>query len=131
DREIDESTIKILCNISDISTRWNSSYSSWKRLLQLKDAITWLASVLPLKKGKENQKDGQKLSQLLLKDYEWDLLKRVVNILKPFEFATTLFSGSKYPTLSIMYPIIRELQNKFMDVSLELSADNEDNDDDN
>ncbi|CAG8702673.1 2750_t:CDS:2, partial [Cetraspora pellucida] len=126
DREIDESTIKVLRNITDICTRWNSSYSSWTRLLELKDAITWLASVLPLKKGKENKKDGQKLSQLLLKDYEWDLLKRIVDALKPFEQATKFFSGSKYPTLSLMYPIIRELQNKFIDFSLELSNDNED-----
>ncbi|CAG8679612.1 22295_t:CDS:2 [Cetraspora pellucida] len=60
DRKIDEFTINVL----------NSSYSSWTRLLELKDAITWLASVLPLKKRKENKKDDQKLSQLLLKDYE-------------------------------------------------------------
>ncbi|CAG8781902.1 1226_t:CDS:2, partial [Racocetra fulgida] len=59
DSEIDESTIKV----------WNSSYYSWTRLLELKDAITWLASVLPLKKEKENKRDSQKLSHLLLKDY--------------------------------------------------------------
>ncbi|CAG8452590.1 16365_t:CDS:2 [Racocetra fulgida] len=80
DREIDESTIKVLCNITDIS------------------------SVLPLKKGKKNKRDGQKLSQLLLKDY------------------------NKYPTFSLMYSIIRELQNKFIDMSLELSNNDEDSD---
>ncbi|CAG8741004.1 3392_t:CDS:2, partial [Racocetra fulgida] len=79
-----------------------------------------IASVLSLKKGKENKRDSQKLSQLLLKDYEWDLLKRIINALKPFEYATKFFSGSKYPTLLLMYPIIRELQNKFIDMSLEL-----------
>ncbi|CAG8809122.1 22077_t:CDS:2, partial [Racocetra persica] len=83
DKEIDESTIKIL-------------------------SITWLASILPLKKGKENQKDSQKLSQLFLKNYK-----------------------KQFPTFSLMYPIIRELQNKFLDVSLELNDNNEDNDDDN
>ncbi|CAG8736626.1 16785_t:CDS:2, partial [Racocetra fulgida] len=57
DREIDESTIKVLHNITDICTRWNSSYYLWTRLLELKDAITWLASVLPLKKRKENKRD--------------------------------------------------------------------------
>ncbi|CAG8855610.1 26428_t:CDS:2, partial [Gigaspora margarita] len=45
DKEINDSTIK------------NSSYFSWTRLLELKDAITWLATMLALKKGKENKKD--------------------------------------------------------------------------
>ncbi|CAG8745719.1 13458_t:CDS:2, partial [Racocetra fulgida] len=75
DREIDEFTIKVLHNITDIS------------------------SVLPLKKGKENKRD---------------------------KYATKFFSGSKYPTLSLIYPIICELQNKFIDMSLELSNNDED-----
>ncbi|CAG8446597.1 319_t:CDS:2 [Cetraspora pellucida] len=69
----------------------------------IKDAIMWLAIVLSLKTGKENKKDGQKLFQLLLKDYD------------------------KYPTLSLMYPIIRELQNKFIDFNMLLDSENDDN----
>ncbi|CAG8590480.1 42676_t:CDS:2, partial [Gigaspora margarita] len=82
DKEIDESTIKVLHNITDIY-------------------------------------------------YEWDLLKRIVDALKPFEFATKLFSGSQYPTLSIMYSIIHKLQNQFIEFSLELSNNEDSDDEDN
>ncbi|CAG8779638.1 8609_t:CDS:2, partial [Dentiscutata erythropus] len=53
---------------------------------------------------------------------------RIINALKLFDQATKFFSGSKYPTLSIMYSIIHELQNKFIEFSLELSNDNENSD---
>ncbi|CAG8749026.1 24678_t:CDS:2, partial [Gigaspora margarita] len=86
DKEIDNSIIKVLYNFTDICTRWNFSYFLWTRLLELKDALTWLATMLLLKKGKENKKDG-----------------------------------SQYPTLSIMYSIIRKLQNQFIEFSLELN----------
>ncbi|CAG8755070.1 23539_t:CDS:2 [Gigaspora margarita] len=77
DKEINESTIKILRNITDICTRWNSNYFLWTRLLELKDAIT-----------------------------------------------------CQYPTLSIMYPIIRKLQNQFIEFGLESSNENSDDEDD-
>ncbi|CAG8724656.1 12400_t:CDS:2, partial [Gigaspora rosea] len=79
--------------------------------------------------GNENKKDGQILSQLLLKDYECDLLKRIFVALKPFKLATKFFLGSKYPTLSLMYPTIRELQNQYMHSDeISNSEDDEDND---
>ncbi|CAG8528999.1 2034_t:CDS:2, partial [Scutellospora calospora] len=84
DEEMDEPTIKILCNISDIS------------------------STLLLQKGNENKKD-----------------ERIINALKPLELATRFFSGSKYPTLLIIYLTIRELQNRFKDFN-SVEIDNED-----
>ncbi|CAG8491533.1 9204_t:CDS:2 [Racocetra fulgida] len=99
--------------------------------IKILHAITWLSSILPLKKGIDNKKDSQILSQRLLKDYEWDLLEKIIMVLKPFEHATTLFSGSKYPTLSLMYPIIQKLQNQFMDYEFELNnIETSNNDDD-
>ncbi|CAG8566799.1 4332_t:CDS:2, partial [Scutellospora calospora] len=45
---------------------------------------------------------------LLLKDHEWNLLERIINALKPLELVTKFFSGSKYPTLSIIVEIDNE-----------------------
>ncbi|CAG8510944.1 12760_t:CDS:2 [Cetraspora pellucida] len=79
----------------------------------------------------EDREIDESTIKLLLKDYEWDLLKRIVDALKPFEQATKFFSESKYPTLSLIYPIICELQNKFINFSLELNMllDSENDDD--
>ncbi|CAG8691807.1 10352_t:CDS:2, partial [Ambispora gerdemannii] len=47
---IEISKLKLLRNISDVRTRWNSSYYSWQRLLELREAIEWLATTLPLQR---------------------------------------------------------------------------------
>lgn len=121
--------IKILRNIADIKTRWNSSYISWKRLLDLRPAIEWLSNTLPLERSNDSKKDGKLLKQCLLKDYEWNLLKKIVELLEPFEIATRFFSGAKYPTLSLMYPTIQKLkiQYAYESGSLSNNCENEDN----
>ncbi|CAG8829171.1 43384_t:CDS:2, partial [Gigaspora margarita] len=45
---------------------------------------------------------------------EWQLLNNLILLLKPFYKATTMFSGSTYPTLNLIYPIIKLLIKKFM-----------------
>ncbi|KAL4134780.1 hypothetical protein QTP88_006495 [Uroleucon formosanum] len=41
---------------------------------------------------------------------EWDLIADCAPILKPFEHMTSELSGEKYPTLSLVIPLIRGLQ---------------------
>ncbi|CAG8506259.1 1225_t:CDS:2, partial [Dentiscutata heterogama] len=74
--------------------------------------------------SEEEDNDYKEIDEFTIKD----LLERIVNALKPFELATKFFSGSKYLTLSLIYFIIYELQNKFMNFSLELSDNNENSD---
>jgi len=120
--------IKILRNIADIKTRWNSSYISWKRLLDLRPAIEWLSNTLPLERSNDSKKDGKLLKQYILKDYEWDLLKKIIEILEPFEKTTRFFSGAKYPTLSLMYPTIQKLKIQYACEPILSSNDCEDED---
>ncbi|CAJ0827380.1 12211_t:CDS:2 [Entrophospora sp. SA101] len=105
--------INILRNVAAVKTRWNASYNSWVRLLKLRKSIEWLANTLPYEPGKDSKSDARRLKYLLLKNYEWELLEKILSLLKPFEEATTFFSGARYPTLSLMYPIIQKLKVKF------------------
>nr|CAG8498820.1 15351_t:CDS:2 [Entrophospora candida] len=100
-------------NDNAVKTRWNASYNSWVRLLKLRKSIEWLANTLPYEPGKDSKSDARRLKYLLLKNYEWELLEKILSLLKPFEEATTFFSGAQYPTLSLMYPIIQKLKVKF------------------
>ncbi|CAI2194237.1 4795_t:CDS:2, partial [Funneliformis geosporum] len=71
-------------------TQWNSKYHSWYHLLKLRKAIEWLAATLPLS---ENSDD--------------------LDLLEPFNNATTYFSETSYATLSIIYPLIQVLKYKY------------------
>ncbi|CAH1770014.1 6434_t:CDS:2, partial [Entrophospora sp. SA101] len=85
--------------IGDVPTRWNSSYLAWTRLIKIKEFISLLAN-------------GKRLKKILLSDEEWELLKELVKILKPFEEATTYLGGSSYITFSMMYPLIQEIKTR-------------------
>ncbi|CAJ0846837.1 9010_t:CDS:2 [Entrophospora sp. SA101] len=79
-------------NSGSVKTRWNASYNSWVRLLKLRKSIEWLANTLPYEPGKDSKSDARRLKYLLLKNYEWELLEKILSLLKPFEEATTFFS---------------------------------------
>ncbi len=51
----------------------------------------------------------------MLKDYEWLLLNKLVNILQPFDELTSYFSGIQYITLSVINPSIEALKFEFAD----------------
>ncbi|CAB4395082.1 unnamed protein product [Rhizophagus irregularis] len=114
---------KILEIIQDVRTRWNSSYLAWKRLLELKVAIKWLENTLHLAYIKDDRDDGDYLKLIALTDSEWTLLQDLVDILKPFLDATELLSGSKYTTLSFVYPTMYYLINKFAPTNKESDDD--------
>ncbi|CAJ0840563.1 11951_t:CDS:1, partial [Entrophospora sp. SA101] len=78
-------------NVAAVKTRWNASYNSWIRLLKLQKSIEWLANTLPYEPGKDSKSDAHMLKYLLLKNYEWELLEKILLLLKPFEEATTFF----------------------------------------
>ncbi|GES83454.1 hypothetical protein RCL_jg16151.t1 [Rhizophagus clarus] len=55
------------------------------------DAIEWLDATLLLSNNHDDRVDRRKLKKQLLLSYEWSLLKQIVNLLEPFEDATTYF----------------------------------------
>ncbi|GBC14992.2 zinc finger BED domain-containing protein 1-like [Rhizophagus irregularis DAOM 181602=DAOM 197198] len=89
----------------------------------------WLGATLPLSDNYDDRANGRRLKKWLLLPHEWNLLKQIVDLLEPFEDATTYFSGTSYATLSIIYPLIQVLKFKYAendevnDDDLELEQD--------
>ena len=105
--------------ISDCPTRWNSSYLAWIRLVQIKTYIELLISELSTHDDQDAKKDGRKLRNINLTESEWELIKDLLQVLGPFEEATTYLGGSFYATHSLLYRLIKNLKKKFAPLSRE------------
>ncbi|CAB4489785.1 unnamed protein product [Rhizophagus irregularis] len=57
-------------------------------------------------------KEGEKLEELYPTVYEWKVIKEMIKLLSPFEAATRLLSGVKYPTIGFTYPCICNLKDR-------------------
>ncbi|CAJ0857544.1 13323_t:CDS:2, partial [Entrophospora sp. SA101] len=112
DVDLSETSNYFIQCIGDVPTRWNSSYLAWTRLIKIKEFISLLASSMESESDYDTRKDGKRLKKILLSDEEWELLKELVKILKPFEEATTYLGGSSYITFSMMYPLIQEIKTR-------------------
>ncbi len=85
---------------TEVATRWNSTFYMFRRLVEQKDAVSLvLASV-------------EKVANLT--PYEWRTAADYVKTLQPFEEATNLMSGSRFPTLSMVIPVLNIL-NKLLE----------------
>ena len=82
----------------------------------LKRALTFLPSKLKADHVKENTNDGKRLERIMLTKGKWQLMKNLVEFLKRFEEITRLLGGSKYVTLSLVYPLIFSLKNYIKDM---------------
>ena len=100
---------KTLDVIKDVDTRWNSTFHSIERLVLLKPAIMQLYSTLNNHTLREVRKGAETMRSFLPSEEEFELLKELVVILSPFDEATEFLSGSKYPTLGFMTPMLEEL----------------------
>ena len=88
--------------LQDVSTRWNSTFFMLSRLVELRTALTVVLSDSAITPKKEHR-------DLLLKDQQWTIAAQLVDILRPFELATTIASGQQYVTLSLELPVINKL----------------------
>jgi hypothetical protein len=59
-----------------------------------------------------NRKEGDKIEELYPTVHEWKVIKEVIELLSPFEVATRLLSGVKYPTIGFTYPCICNLKER-------------------
>ena len=90
----------------EVATRWNSTFKMMERLVEQKDALSLVLS------STENA--------INLTPYEWRTAADYCKTLKPFEEATTLMSGSTYPTVSMVIPVLNILLKKLRDSTDEL-----------
>ncbi|CAG8753669.1 4086_t:CDS:2 [Rhizophagus irregularis] len=88
-REENDSYLRI---ISDVPTRWNSSYLAWIRLLKIQNLIDIMASSLSVNSNLQARKDGKRLKEINLVDEEWKPLRKLTNILKKFAEATEVLT---------------------------------------
>lgn len=52
--------------LTDIKTRWNSTYYAWKRILELHNSMRFLSTDLLSKSDQVSQREGDKLERLCL-----------------------------------------------------------------
>ncbi|CAG8853028.1 38169_t:CDS:2, partial [Gigaspora margarita] len=95
--------------IKDVDTRWNSTFHSIEHLVYLRPATMQLYSTLNNHALREVRKGAEMMSSFLPSEEEFELLEELIVILSPFDEATQFLSGSKYPTLGFMTPMLEEL----------------------
>ena len=81
----------------DCPTRWNSTYPMLDVALMYKSVFSRL-----------QQHESQYKS--LPSDSEWDLAATMVEHLKSFYMLTEMFSGTKYPTANLFFPLICKMK---------------------
>lgn len=83
--------------IQQVETRWNSLFYMVKRIVELFDVVVVTLSKI------DNPPP-------MLTSVELNLLMDIKDLLEIFETSTRLISGEKYCTISLVLPIINELQ---------------------
>lgn len=83
--------------IVDVETRWNSTYYMMERLVEQQQAV--VATLCFLDR-----------SDLLLDSKDFDVLKEIIKLLKPFEVATREMSEEKHVSVSKIIPLCHNLQ---------------------
>jgi hypothetical protein len=92
--------------IQDVSTRWNSTYFMFERLLEQRWGIY---AVLHDEKVSE-----AKYRCLNPTETQWALLGDMAKVLKPLQIATTALCESEIVSVSLVYPIIHSLITKHL-----------------
>ncbi|CAG8613849.1 9861_t:CDS:2 [Cetraspora pellucida] len=95
--------------IKDVDTRWNSTLYAIKCLVYLKPAIIQLYSTLTNHTIREVRKGAETMGPYISFSEEFELLEELIEVLFPFDEVTQFLSGSKYPILGFMTPILKEL----------------------
>lgn len=71
-----------------------------------------LLNTLNSKNDRESKKDYKNLQKIMLSEEEWNTMKKLIPVLKPFAEATELLGGSTYCTRSMMIPILIDIKKK-------------------
>ena len=79
----------------ECKTRWSSTYHMIQRVQEQQAAI---CAVLAENKDRT-------IRSLLPEHEEWSIIEDLLSVLKPFCDGTTIMSGSRYPTFSLLAPL--------------------------
>ena len=95
--------------LQDVPTRWNATYIMFERLLE---------QCLAIFAGLHNASITSPLDArfLELPDQVWKIMEDLIPVLKPLQVATTTISGTNFPTLSMVYPIVLGLLKNHLSV---------------
>ena len=93
--------------VQDASTRWNSTFYMLERLVKLRVSLTAVLCDEQITPKRDDR-------DMLLRDTEWSLAEHLIDLLGPFEIATTAVNAQRYVTMSLQLPIAAQL---FMEVS--------------
>lgn len=113
EREVTEGILKInrpLRLISDVDTRWNSTYMLIERVLLLRSAVDKAMS------------DMSELHDCA--SIDWFALEILESFLKPFFEATEKISGSKYSSISLVTRLVPRLEFHSKKVWIDKNVDN-------
>lgn len=93
--------------MQSVSTRWNSTYTMIERIVEQRNPILGVLN--------DRAFTSKKLAKKHTLDNDnWELLCLLIEILKPFELATKIISGEKYPTASLVLPLIDSFTETFL-----------------
>ncbi|CAL1406040.1 unnamed protein product [Linum trigynum] len=81
----------------DCETRWNSTFLMLNTALEYKDVFNRL-------------KHREPKYKCLPSELDWSLTKEICTRLEMFYKATNLFSGTKYPTANLCFPVVCEIK---------------------
>ncbi|CAB4491271.1 unnamed protein product [Rhizophagus irregularis] len=106
----------------------SSTYIAWKRLIALKPYIDIVISSLNVNKDNNAKEDAKRLNKINLTNNEWDIIRDLLEILGPLAQLTEILEGTKYATMSYIYPDIIKLKSMFSP-TINSNLDLETNDD--
>ncbi|GBC16358.2 zinc finger BED domain-containing protein 1-like [Rhizophagus irregularis DAOM 181602=DAOM 197198] len=101
---------------------------TWERLIALKPYIDIVISSLNVNKDNNAKEDAKRLNKINLTNNEWDIIRDLLEILGPLAQLTEILEGTKYATMSYIYPDIIKLKSMFSP-TINSNLDLETNDD--
>lgn len=93
--------------IQSCLTRWDSTFHMCQRLLRNRSAIELVLADRKLTTAAISK-------NLEISEEEWSAMENMVEVLRPFQVATTVLCSEKTVTLSLVRPIIHGLKTKHM-----------------
>ncbi|CAG5052904.1 unnamed protein product [Parnassius apollo] len=103
-RELNKPELKV---IQEVPTRWNSAYHMLQRIVTMKTELTLALNEC------NRAPPGVNADEYLI-------IQETIQILEPFDLATTKISGESYITLSLIIPLIRGIKTKLVEVESQI-----------